>query len=301
MRVTLVHNPGAGSGDMEEDSLAALLTRRGHEVRCRSSKSASLDEALGEPADLIVVAGGDGTVAKVLRRLPDRRVPVGILPCGTANNIATALGVRGDPASIVAGWEEGGVVRGFEMAAAKGPWGTRRLVEGLGLGALSEATGIATRETGDSGDKVGGGRDALRRVLERARPLRGPVIVDGEVLPDDLLLVEVMLIDRVGPALPLARLADPGDGMFDIVTVRAECRAALLDWLADDPDRSPAPVERRRGRRVSLKWHGAALRLDDEVPPTPREPALVTLEMEEEPVRLLVPHATAARSERRTP
>lgn len=299
MRVTLVHNPDAGSG-IEEDSLAALLACQGHEVSCRSSKSASLDEALGEPADLVVVAGGDGTVAKVLRRLPDRRVPVGILPCGTANNIATALGVRGEPSDVIAGWAEG-VVRGFEMASATGPWGTRRLVEGLGLGALAEATGVATRETGDSGDKVGGGRDALRRVLERARPLRGPVLVDGEVLGDDLLLVEVMLIDRVGPALPLARLADPGDGMFDIVTVRADCRDALLDWLADDPDRSPAPVERRRGRRVALTWHGAALRLDDEVPPTPREPAGVTLGMEEEPVRLLVPCPAPTDSDRRMP
>ena len=288
MRVTLIHNPGAGGGT-DAETVAGLLARHGHRVRCHSNKAGDLGTILAEPVDLVAVAGGDGTVAEVLRRLPDRRVPVGILPCGTANNIASALGIADDPAVVVAGWAEASVRR-FELASVTGPWGTRRLVEGMGLGALAEATALADAgPDNDGGDKVGGGRDALRRVLERARLLHGPVIVDGKVLPPGLLLVEAMLIDRIGPALPLAPLADHRDGMVDVVYVPTDRRGALLDWLAQDPDGTPAPVERLRGRRVALEWHGAALRLDDEVPDTPTEPVLVTLAMEEEPLRLLVP------------
>lgn len=41
----------------------------------------------------IVVAGGDGTVESVVRRFADTRHPVGIIPLGTFNNLALALGL----------------------------------------------------------------------------------------------------------------------------------------------------------------------------------------------------------------
>ena len=57
-------------------------------VRYQSTKDQSYKSALRERWDLIVVAGGDGTVAKVARRLRYRKAPIIVLPVGTANNIA---------------------------------------------------------------------------------------------------------------------------------------------------------------------------------------------------------------------
>jgi diacylglycerol kinase family enzyme len=47
-------------------------------------------------ADLIVSYGGDGTVAEVINGMVGRGVPLGLLPGGTGNGIATELGIPGD-------------------------------------------------------------------------------------------------------------------------------------------------------------------------------------------------------------
>src|SRR5688572_6478470 len=107
MRVTLVHNPSAGDADHSEQQLAELVRAAGHEVIHHSSKASGLEEALAEPADLVLVAGGDGTVAKVARKLVQKDVLMAILPLGRSNNIARALGIdpRSTPEAQLAGLE----------------------------------------------------------------------------------------------------------------------------------------------------------------------------------------------------
>jgi YegS/Rv2252/BmrU family lipid kinase len=73
----------------DRDSLAALLRR---------------DAAA---ADAIVVAGGDGTVNGAIPALLEAGKPVGILPCGTANDLALTLGIPADPLAAAAIIAEG--------------------------------------------------------------------------------------------------------------------------------------------------------------------------------------------------
>ena len=49
--------------------------------------------AIGKGADLILVAGGDGTINEALNGMVHSGVPLGILPGGTANVLATELGL----------------------------------------------------------------------------------------------------------------------------------------------------------------------------------------------------------------
>jgi YegS/Rv2252/BmrU family lipid kinase len=48
---------------------------------------------VGGPIDAIVVAGGDGTVARYISRAIDLDVPIGIVPLGTFNDLARALAI----------------------------------------------------------------------------------------------------------------------------------------------------------------------------------------------------------------
>src|SRR4029077_18637139 len=96
MRATLFHNPTAGHKATKDDILAAMKLAD-FDVRYVSVKGDSLEEAFEKKADLLVIAGGDGTIAEVLTRLPDRAMPVALLPLGTANNIARSLGIAGTP------------------------------------------------------------------------------------------------------------------------------------------------------------------------------------------------------------
>ena len=135
MRITLVHNPGAGSQAKDDArKLEKLLSRAGHEPRYVSSKDGDWKRALKKRADLVVVAGGDGTVGRVIRRMAGRDVPVAVLPSGTANNIARTFGLLDHQFDeLVEGWEAARRVK-LDLGVAKGPWGERYFIEGLGVG-----------------------------------------------------------------------------------------------------------------------------------------------------------------------
>ena len=92
MRVLLIHNPKAGDRKHGKKQLMASLTRCGHQAFYQSIKERGWEKAFKKPVDLVIAAGGDGTVHKTAWQLMDSGIPLAILPLGTANNLARSLG-----------------------------------------------------------------------------------------------------------------------------------------------------------------------------------------------------------------
>src|SRR6266576_6352393 len=101
MRITLLRNPKAGNGKHGRKELVDALEKAGHQTICRSIKKKGWKAALKKQADVVVVAGGDGAIAKVASALIGREVPLAILPLGTANNLARSLGFFASPKEII--------------------------------------------------------------------------------------------------------------------------------------------------------------------------------------------------------
>lgn len=287
MRILLIHNPGAGDGGHDGEELRSLITAAGHSVSYCSSKDDARREALQEPVDLLVVAGGDGTVARIAAEKRDRAIPVSVLPLGTANNIATTFGMTGGPAEIVGSWRHLHTVR-LNIGRMKAPWGRSPFVESIGMGALAEAMRAIHERGTEGGRQIREARTAFRRHLASAQPFTVKAKLDGEPLPDSLLLFEVMNTGRIGPALNLSR-ADPGDGLLDIVCLTTDDRDAVLDWLDQDDPQDAAPVVAKRGRKLKLDWDGRLLRRDDNFQLDGDKPAAMSFKLEAEPVRMAVP------------
>jgi diacylglycerol kinase (ATP) len=270
LRVTLMHNPGAGDEDHGREDLIQAIEAAGHEVTWRSPADEGWEEALEEPVDLVVVAGGDGTVRKVFRRLAGSDVLVTLLPLGSANNIATALGVDGsDIERLVRGWQAGDRLS-YAIGHFKSPAWEDSFVETVGGGIFAQllARGEETEADPSGEEKVMVGLRLLREVLaeEPARPWA--LELDGEDFSSDLLAVEVMNIGITGPGLPLVPRADPGDHRLDVVIVPPDAREALVGYVEARLGGRPAelrPLPVRRAVRVVLTPpEGAAIRLDDE-------------------------------------
>src|SRR5262245_54348244 len=220
VRVTLMHNPAAGDESQPaRDELLALIERAGHAVRYQSVQAKGWTKALKARADPFAVAGGDGAVGRVARRMLGRREPIAILPTGTANNIARGLGLAGRPvARLIAAWETGRP-RPLDVGVAKGPWRRRLFLEGAGFGLLSGA--IAAGDTPSPGDRPGGGDDPrrsiqeLRTLLKDFAPVPVTATLDGRDVSGRYLLFVAMVARFIGPNLPLAA-RHPGDGTFGV-------------------------------------------------------------------------------------
>ena len=101
MRIVLIHNPKAGDRKHGKKQLMASLIRSGHQAFYHSIKERGWKRAFKKPVDLIIAAGGDGTVHKTAWQIVDSGIPLAILPLGTANNLACTLGFAGSVDEIV--------------------------------------------------------------------------------------------------------------------------------------------------------------------------------------------------------
>ena len=281
MRVTLIHNPGAGgTGADDAARLVALITRAGHEVRYQSSKEEGWKKALEEPADLVAVAGGDGIVARVAKRLAGGTVPLAPLPAGTANNIARTLALAGRPyEELVRGWEQGRIVR-MDVGIANGPWGERKVMEGVGAGlfaaSIARADVSGTLGTLPHADaKITYTLQMLRELLDKSAPVSIEAEIDGDDVSGEYLLFEAMIIPYIGPNLFLAPDSRPGDGCFELVLVGEKERDRLREYLAHwQNGKARVPVlPSRHGRALRMDWSGFQLHLDDKRWPKKRAPA----------------------------
>jgi YegS/Rv2252/BmrU family lipid kinase len=99
-RVVLVVNPGSRSGDDLVKGAAALLEARGLSLAALhvvdGDAGETVDAALADGPDLLVLASGDGTLSQVVGRLAHRDTVLGVLPTGTTNNFARTLGIPVD-------------------------------------------------------------------------------------------------------------------------------------------------------------------------------------------------------------
>ena len=97
--IVILHNPLAGRGSGRSVSaIARALAQRGCEVRRIvmagiADLPAEIADILEARPDVLAVAGGDGTLNKIMPHLAASDLPLAILPLGTANVLATALGI----------------------------------------------------------------------------------------------------------------------------------------------------------------------------------------------------------------
>jgi diacylglycerol kinase family enzyme len=282
-KAILVHNASAGIREPSLETLTALIEAAGFRVKYRNSKAPDLEAKLDKQGDLVVAAGGDGTIAKVAKILlskPEQGAPLAILPIGTSNNIALSLGITEPPEMLIPRWNET-PLRKLSHGIAHAHWGEQRFIEGVGLGSLAEATTPKPKEAKDRTAKgrkrrITNGRIAFRHAIKHAKPERLYVTVDGTRIEDEVVLVEILNISQVGPRLRLAPNADPGDNLLDVAYVTTEHRNALLEWLDalihDDLDAGvvgPPPVAVVPGAKITIAWNGMDLRIDDKFPLMP--------------------------------
>jgi diacylglycerol kinase family enzyme len=251
----------------------AELANAGHHAIYQSTKKSDYKNALKKPVDLVLVAGGDGTVGKVGRELIDSGIPLGVLPLGTANNLACSLGFTESPEEIITGLERG-KRRAFDIGFARGPWGKRYFFESAGGGLLADYL----REAKDKPEKTKKLSEEqemrrhvslLRRMLHDYSARKWKMDIDGKDISDEYILWEAMNIRSVGPLLYLASQAATKNGRLDFVCAREEDRSLLMQYLDArlGGQRVKFPLPLRRFRKLNIFRENSTLHFDDKLWP----------------------------------
>jgi diacylglycerol kinase (ATP) len=226
---------------------------------------------LKKPCDMIAVAGGDGTVGKVARELIGSRMPIAVLPMGTANNIANMLGVTGRPLpDLIKGWKTARCVN-FDAGLAKGPWGAQYFIEGFGVGLVAETMsqldeeGLDLPSTDNPKKVIPTAVNILNEQLKNFPSKDMKVQLDGKDVSGDYVLLEALNIRYIGPNLDLVPRADINDGFLDVVFVTEGQRAKLKKYLSNRINRkhSRANLPVRRGQHLQIEWQNSPIHIDD--------------------------------------
>jgi len=172
-KALLIVNPRSRSGADLLEAAAERLEAHGiepvHRESGRREDITSLIRAEGGDVDLVAVGGGDGTMSAAAPGVIERDLPLGILPMGTANDLARTLGIPADLETAIA-----------IIAAGR----TRRIDLGLvngkpffNVASIGLSAELAQRLTGDIKrrfGRLGYGIVALQ-VLAQARPFRAVI------------------------------------------------------------------------------------------------------------------------------
>jgi len=266
MRALLIFNDGAGHKGVSKNSLLESLREQYIEADWLSSKDIDALPDKLDGVELVIAAGGDGTVTKTALTLSTDDPPIAILPMGTANNIANALGVVGPTPEIIASWAAAKPMA-LDVWQATGPWGKRRFIEGCGLGALTRmAHHMDSNDISGhtSEHEIAIARAALLQTLKHAKPVKATITLDEDKIAGEFLMLEMLNFGMVGPRLPLAWSADPSDGCLEIGYALQDDYNALCRWLSAGAESfSDSPITLRRARNIHLRWRDDRFRIGD--------------------------------------
>ncbi|HYP72644.1 MAG TPA: diacylglycerol kinase [Microbacterium sp.] len=242
MDVALLMNPAARAGAHTGAAMRAAerLRAAGHRVSVISGGSAAesselLRTALDLGADAVVVAGGDGTVSLAIQQLAGGRVPLGIVPAGTGNDLANTLGLRDLDADAAADAVIAGTTRTIDLARVTRTDGTSVLY-GTVL-----ASGFDSK-VNDRANRMRWPRGHMRynvAILVEFLRLRGiPFDVELELadgvterIAGELVMATVGNGRSYGGGIPICPDADLEDGLLDVTLLRPAGRLKLLRLL----------------------------------------------------------------------
>lgn len=272
MTINLIYNESAGDGSHSMAALVKRLEDQGTNVRAINRNLADLNHFLTIKCDLLLIAGGDGTVQEVLKKMIKRPLPFAILPLGNANNMAESLNLEDYLGKIKRNWRAGKKTP-LSMGYLEKQGKKNYFFESAGWGLFADTLANIKREKKQQTDvpekqredKVAFGLENLQGSLRAVHASHYQIQLDGRDFSGDYVWIEVMNTSYMGPNLYLAPEATTADAYLDVILIKKEEKGKVARFIKHQQQRNHDAFEVAiKAREVLIKGTGT-LHVDDEV------------------------------------
>jgi diacylglycerol kinase (ATP) len=269
----LIVNTHSRRGEGAAEMVAHTLERAGVPVLRRACEHAGklpdLIRGHADQVDRVVIGGGDGTLNAAAPGLIATGLPLGVIPLGTANDLARTLGIPLDPeaaAQVVAA----GRLHRIDLGEANGhPFFN---VASIGFGV--DLTRALTRDSKRRWGVLGYAAAALR-ALERLHPFEVEIVQNGTTHQSHTVHVAIGNGRHYGGGMTIAEGARIDDGRLDIYSLEVESfwrLLLLLPALRNGRHHAWAEIRTLTGDDIELRTHRPrSVNTDGEI--TTRTPA----------------------------
>jgi len=227
----LMINPHSGRG-LSKTALGTIVSRlcdADYVVTVYFSHEKRPEELVYEYAgrhDLVVCVGGDGTLSGVISGLlrANVQIPVGYIPAGTANDVATTLALSRDP-SLAAQKILGGAPKALDIGRFHDRYFTYIAAFGAFTGVAYSTPHSAKRSLGHFAYVLGGLVD-----MAAIKPRKTIIDYDGKTIEGDFIFGGVTNSTSVAGLVKInPKRVDLADGLFEIILVKQPI--VLADFL----------------------------------------------------------------------
>jgi len=210
-------NRGSRQGDADLGPALDLLRQAGLEVvEVLSDDHRRLRQSIAEHrdgVDRVIVGGGDGTLNAVVDALLDSGLPLGVLPLGTANDLARTLDLPSDLAAAAA-VIAAGRTRQIDLGCVNGKHFFNVASLGLSTQVARELDRETKRRWGVFGYPL-----ALWRATRKRRSFRADIRCDGQRRRLHSIQIWIGNGRHFGGGMTVAMDASIDDGMLDLVSL----------------------------------------------------------------------------------
>lgn len=173
-------------------------------------------EAVERGFDVIIAAGGDGTLYEVINGMAEKpnRPPLGLLPLGTTNDFARAM-------SIPKNWEEACdiIIRGYNREIDLGKTNNKYFINIAGGGSLTELTYEVPSKLKTMLGQLAYYMKGLEK-LPRLRPIELLIKSDDVELHEEVMIFLISNTNSVAGFEKLCPDASIDDGLLDVIVVK---------------------------------------------------------------------------------
>jgi diacylglycerol kinase (ATP) len=227
-RARIIYNPTSGRELFKKHLPEVLqkLEKAGYETSCHATTGAgdateAARKAVERKFDLVVAAGGDGTINEVVNGIAeqDYRPKLGIIPVGTTNDFARAIGVPRTTIEAACDVITQGVSVPIDLGSVTNEGKTHYFINIAGGGRLTELTYEVPSKLKTMLGQLAYYLKGME-ILPSIKPTNVRVEYDGKMFEGEIMLFLVSLTNSVGGFEKLVPDSSLNDGMFDLIILK---------------------------------------------------------------------------------